>query len=148
MSTKEGHPTRDELLAMAYVDDELERDARAEFQARLARDPRIARLVVEYQGIELVARQAAPPEPMDHEWRRLAEDGVQRTGLHLGWGLVVACSVGVSGWVTWLVLSSELGLFEKALIAGLLIGFVLLFLCTLRARLRTLPYDPYTKVER
>lgn len=148
MTTRDAHPTRDELLAMAYVDGELERGAQAEFHARVAREPALARLVVEYQRIELAARQAAPPEPMDHEWRRLSEDGVQQAGLGAGWFLLAAGGIGLAGWVSFEVLRSDLPALVKLLLAALALGFTILFLLTLRGRLRTLPYDPYTKVER
>ena len=36
----------------------------------------------------------------------------------------------------------------KALVAALIAGFLVLFLTTVRARMRTLPYDPYRSIER
>ena len=42
MSAADRHPSRDELLAMAYVDDELDPAERARFEARLADEPRLA----------------------------------------------------------------------------------------------------------
>jgi len=149
MTTEKGHPTRDELLAMAYVDGELTDEARAELEARLPAEPELGRQIAAYQKLELLGRAQAPPEPMDHEWRRLERDGVQRAGLGLGWSLVLACGLGLLGWAAWAVASDpELELVPKLLIGGAMLGAASLFLATLRARLRTLSYDPYTEVER
>jgi hypothetical protein len=41
-----------------------------------------------------------------------------------------------------------MGLLPKLLCGGLMLGGGVLFAATLRARLRTLPYDPYTEVQR
>lgn len=148
MQTDKGHPSRDELLAMAFADDELAPEPRAEFAARLVREPELARLVVQYQRLELISRQAAPPEPMDHEWRRLAEDGVQRAGMGLGWALLFTGGVGLVGYVAYEIHASSMDVAAKLILSALLLAVLVLFLMTLRARLRTLPFDPYTEVQR
>ncbi len=149
MSTASQHPTRDELLAMAYVDDELAPEARAEFEARLAREPELALAVARYQRLEVVARSIAPAEPADHEWERLRRDPVQRAGLGLGWTLFVLGSLIVAGWVfVELWRAEDLGWPFKLAIALAAAGALLLLGLTVRARLRTLPYDPYTEVKR
>ena len=43
---------------------------------------------------------------------------------------------------------SDMPAIPKILLAGLCGGALVLFLVTLRGRLRTLPYDPYTEIER
>ena len=67
-------PTRDELLAMAFFDGELAPEARAEFEARLADDADLRRQVAELKELDVLARNAAPREPMDHEWAALERD--------------------------------------------------------------------------
>lgn len=148
MSTAKGHPSRDELLAMAYADGELDPAARAELDLRIAREPELARTIVQYQRLEIVARHVAPAEPADHEWRRLAEDGLQRAGAGLGWALAFVGGLVLAGYAAYEIYDSELSAVAKAAVCTFLFGLVLLFLTTLRARLRTLPYDPYTEVER
>jgi len=149
MHSEETPPTRDELLAMAYVDGELEESARVEFVGRMAREPALAREVAELQGLELIARRMAPPEPADTEWARIESELVHRGGTWLGFALLL---VGVLGPLIWGVVgiarSDELGLAAKLLLASGLAGIALLFLLVLRARLRTLPFDPYTKIQR
>ena len=44
MDTGRDHPQRDELLCMAYVDDELAPDARKELERRMAGEPALAAL--------------------------------------------------------------------------------------------------------
>ncbi len=149
MTSGEGRaPTRDELLAMAYVDGELPDDARAEFERRLAAEPGLRREVVELQRLELLARSAAPREPMDHEWARLSREPLQRGALALGWILFLSAILGLGTWGLVLLVLSGAPLALKLLLGALVAGGALLFLATLRARLRTLPCDPYTEIER
>lgn len=144
----EREPTRDELLAMAYVDGELEDDAARELEARLETSPELRREVSELQRLAVLARQVAPPEPQDYEWQRLAQDPVQRSGVGLGWALLFIGVVGHLGWFLWALFSSDAELPLKLLTGTLAIGALLLFGTTLRQRLRTLPHDPYRDVQR
>lgn len=146
MSARE--PTRDELLAMAYVDGELTPAGRAEFEGRMAASPALRREVGALKELELLARAAAPKEPMDHEWEALAKDPVQRGTLGLGWILLVIGFLGASTLGLWQLCVSDAPLALKLLCAALLLGGALLLGATLRARLRTLPLDPYRKVQR
>ena len=141
-------PSRDELLAMAYVDGELAEDARIEFESRMAAEPSLRREVAELRQLAVVARQNAPPEPMDFEWERLEKEWVHTGGRSTGLLLVAVGVFGLAGWGVWSLLTSDLSLVPRGLFAALLLGGVLLFAVTLRARLRTLPYDPYTQVKR
>ena len=142
-------PSQDELLAMAYADGELDEASRLAFEARLSTEPDLAREVAEYQSLAILARGAAPPEPMDYEWQRLAEDPIQRAGNGAGWALVVTGVLGLSGWATVAILRSEqLETLPKMLVLGLMGGMVALFLTTAHARIRTLPFDRYKGVER
>ena len=59
------HPSRDELLAMAYVDDQLDPAAKAEFEGRLSREEALREEVTSLRRLDLIARTAAPPENID-----------------------------------------------------------------------------------
>jgi len=144
----EREPTRDELLAMAYVDGELDAGGRAEVERRMASEPGLRREVAALRELELMARAAAPKEPMDHEWDALRRDPLQQGALGLGWALVLAGVLGLSTLGVWLLYRSDAPLAVKLLLDALLLGGVLLFGATLRARLRTLHLDPYRKVQR
>ncbi len=149
MNAIDREPSHDELLAQAYVDHELpESDAQA-FEARLANEPALAREVAELQGLNLIAKRAAPPEPMDYEWKRLEADPLHTGARSLGLGLV---GFGAAGLfliaVIGVVTTGDLELFPKLLLLAFLLGLAALFFTVLRGRLKTLPYDPYTKVQR
>ena len=144
----EREPTRDELLAMAYVDGELTTEGRTEFEGRLAASAELRREVTALQSLELLARAAAPKEPMDHEWDALARDPLQRGTRGLGWILLALGFLGGSAFGLWQLFASDAPLALKLLFSALLLGGALLFGATLRARLRTLPLDPYRKVQR
>jgi len=149
MTAQDRHPTPDELAAMAFVDGELDPQERGSFEARLAEQPRLAREVAELQRLAVLARSVAPLEPKDHEWQRLSADPVHRAGMGLGGGLLVfgaLAALGLGGYA--LASSPSIPLGVRLSLLGLGLGALCLFLTTLRARLRTLPYDPYTKVQR
>lgn len=148
MDTPKGHPTRDELLAMAYADGELTEEAAAAFRERLAKEPALSRAVAEHQRLAVVARRIAPPEPMDHEWSRIESESTSRAWAGLAWALTFVGGLGVGGWACMELYRSDMAALPKGLCFAVVAGLVLLFLLTLRNRLRTLPYDPYTEVER
>ena len=142
-------PTPDQLRAMAYTDGELPPEDRAAFEARLAAEPTLAREVTQYQRLALVTRSAAPPEPMDHEWRRLEADPLQRAGTKGGMLLFFGGAIGLAVWLLLTFLTDDsVSPIARALIAALAGGLTALFLTVLRGRLRTLPYDAYTDVKR
>jgi hypothetical protein len=144
----EREPTRDELDAMAYVDGELAPDARRVFEARLALEPALAREVAELRELELVARQVAPPEPADHEWARIERSALTRTLHPFAWILIGCAALGLVAWTLWIECTCELDLVPKLCVLALTLGLLLLGGLSVRNRLRTLPYDPYTKLKR
>ena len=148
MSVPVQEPTREQLLAMAYVDGELDPQARQDFEAELAvrRDLQVE--VVQLQRLGLLARSMAPPEPIDHEWKRLERDPLQRASIGLGFTALGVGALGLAGYGAYEVAVSDMPIAMKALLGTLCAGVVVLFLVTLRWRLRCLPYDPYTEIER
>jgi hypothetical protein len=144
----EREPTSDELLAMAYVDGELDAPARVAFEERLVREPRLAKEVTELRSLELLARHAAGPEPQDHEWNRITRSGAQRVLAPLAWTLIVLGALGLAGWCLWTELTCGLALVPKVGVLALTLGLFLLLALNVRNRLRTLPFDPYTQVKR
>src|SRR5262245_41563902 len=133
---------------MAYADGELEPSQRSAFELRLAAEPALRREVARFQRLALLARQTSPPEPADHEWAALERELVHRGGRRLGLLLVAVGSAGLGAWGCAALCACGLGLWPKILSIALLAGLLLLFLVALRARLRTLPYDPYSQVKR
>ncbi len=148
MTRDDAHPTRDELLVMAYVDDELADEQRNVFQTRLADEPELARQVAVYRKLEVLARQMAPLEPRDHEWQRLREEPEQRHGRPVAWTLVLAGALGLVLWIAIFVLGSDLDPWAKVCLCALGLGVTLLVFLRWRRRLRLAPFDPYTEVRR
>ena len=145
---EEPAPTRDELLAMAYADGELAPDERRAFEARLAAEPALAREVAELRSLELLARRAAGPEPIDIEWRRIEASPLTRASRALAWSAIGLGALALAGWAALAVARSELDPAAKLGLLALAVGFAVLLLLALRARLRTRRYDPYREVRR
>jgi len=141
-------PTREQLQAMAYVDGELGPADRATFESLLATRPDLQLEVTQMRKLGLLARAMAAPEPIDHEWKRLELDPLQRASTSLGFAALGFGTAGLAGWVGFELWTSEMQLLPKLLLGLVCAGALLLFLVTLRGRLRTLPYDPYTEIER
>ncbi|MBL8862257.1 MAG: hypothetical protein JNK02_09620 [Planctomycetes bacterium] len=141
-------PTADELLAMAYADGELAPTARAEFEARLAREAPLRVLVAEQQRIAVIAREAAPAEPLELAELRVARAASQ-VGLWLaGLGLLVLALLWV---LAWLVLAGVEGAPRPPLVVAAIagpLGFGLLVARALLARRATLHLDPYRDLRR
>jgi len=85
---------------------------------------------------------------MDHEWEALARDPAQRGTLGLGWILFGLGVFGTCGYGLFELYACGAPTLLKLLAFALFFGFSLLLGATLRARLRTLPLDPYRKVKR
>ena len=76
-----------------------------------------------------------------------ADDGVRALGL--GWFALVVGFLGFYAWAFYeMIRDPELETLPKVLILGGIGGFMLLFLAVLRNRMRELPHDPYTKIQR
>lgn len=141
-------PTPEQLQAMAYVDGELSPEQRRSFERLLEQRDDLRREVVSQQRLALLARSLAAPEPIDYEWRALARDPVQRGSTVLAFTALAVAALGLAGFAGYAIYASDMPTAVKWLVGLGAGGALLLFLITLRARLRTLPYDPYTEIER
>jgi anti-sigma factor RsiW len=145
---EEKAPTADELLAMAYVDGELDAVARAAFEVRLAREPHLLREVAAQQRLDVLARSVAPLEPEDHEWSRMARSKGRRFGFLLAWAMITVGVLGVTGMCEVELMESDAPVSLKVFITLIVAGGVLLFALVARGRLRTRSFDPYVEVRR
>jgi anti-sigma factor RsiW len=141
-------PTPAELLAMAYVDGELAPAERAAFEARLEREPALVREVAAQQRLAVLARAAAPREPIDREWAAIERSMITRAGVPLSWALLALGVAGLASWCAFEVACCPIGWIPKVLTGAIASGFLLLFLLALRTRLRTKAFDPYDDVRR
>ena len=139
---------RDQMLAMAYVDGELQVDERRRFESRLALEPALEKEVEELRELALLARRSIPPEPEDREWQRLGRDPLHRRGLRLGlWFCIVAVAGFAAALGVTVLGSQEHWIMQLFLLMGAT-GVCMITLLTLRERLAVLPHDPYRKVQR
>jgi anti-sigma factor RsiW len=148
MSAREREPTADELLAMAYADGELAPEARAQFEARLAREPALRGEVASQHALALLARASAPPEPLELERLRVEREPLQRGLLAAAWALLVlgAAALVLAGEIA--LWTSRSGLGVKFGVTALLTGLALLALRAARLRARTRHLDPYRDLKR
>jgi hypothetical protein len=104
--------------------------------------------VVAQRRLALLARESAPPEPMDHEWARIARSPMQKLMTWLAWLLILVGGTGLVAFGEIELLKSSADSSLKVLVSMLVVGMVLLFSLTLQRRLRTKSLDPYTEVKR
>jgi anti-sigma factor RsiW len=133
---------------MAFVDDQLDHEARAAFQERLPHEPELVREVVALQRLALMAQEAAPPEPIDLAWQHIDHEPSQRAVLGMGWLLVFAGALGMLAILIVDLAYAELPLWQKASLGAVFGGLSLVFLAILRRRIQSRPFDPYTAVKR
>jgi hypothetical protein len=142
------HPSRDELLAMAYVDDQLDPAAKAEFEGGLSREEALREEVTALRRLDLIARTAAPPENIDIAWKEVDESPSQTSLIGLGWVATVLGAIGMAAIGIQLITQARIPLWERASIVFLVSGLTVLFLAIARRRWRTRHMDPYTSVKR
>lgn len=142
-------PTEDELLAMAYADGELEPEARRQAAKRIAEDDAFALRVAHYQRLDVTTRTAISHEPQDTARAELSREPLQRATISLGWMSATVGFIAFYAWVFYEILQNEeMSGAPKVFLLCAAGGLFLLFLSVLRGRLRELPYDPYTDIER
>lgn len=141
-------PTTDELLAMAYADGELSAGARREFETRLAHEAPLRALVADQRRIAVLAREAAPPEPL--ELAALSFEKRVASALYLLGGRAFLL-LGALWLLTWIALASVEGAWRPPLAGAALLAAAGVGLLLLRARATrraTLHLDPYRDVRR
>ncbi len=141
-------PTTDELLAMAYADGELSPEAVRVFEARLAHEARLRVLVADQQRIAILAREAAPSEPLE-----LATLIVERGTPHLFLASFGRALLGLAiAWVAvWMCLACFDGTWRPPIAGAALAATLGLGFLALRAwlvRRATHHLDPYRDVRR
>ena len=135
-------------LLMAYVDDEMGPEQRADFQQRLADEPELAAEAAEFHELMDMHRTMAVIEPTEHEMRRFWSRFYNRAEWRLGWvllivGLVVLLAEGI-----YLLVTSSVGWHLKGAALSTLLGGAVLLWNTVRLKIRTNRFDRYRGVMR
>lgn len=138
-----------QLMLMAYVDDELPPEQRQAFESELAANPALAAEVVHHQNLMAMAQSMAHLEPSDHESRRFWARFYNRTEWRLGWCLLLVGVVVLLGELLYLLWVSEwFPITAKIALLLIVVGGGILLWNTIRLRMRTSQFDRYRGVMR
>lgn len=149
MSDSDSPLTQHQMQLMAYIDDEMSAQERAEFEKQLALDANLAAEVADFRRLEDITKALQVAEPSDHEIRRFWETFYNRSEWRLGWVLLVAGLAVLSGWGLFELLGNPgLPAIAKVAIVAALFGSSILFWNVLRIKLRTHRLDRYRGVIR
>lgn len=141
--------TEQQRQLMAYVDDELDNEARASFERTMAQSPELAVEATKLKNMMDVSRSMALIEPSEQEVRRFWARFYNRTEWRLGWVLLGAGLVALVIEGLYLALTSGLlSWTQKTAVISAVIGGALLLWNTIRLKLRTSHFDRYRGVMR
>ncbi len=148
LPSKDAPLTEEQARSMAYIDDELDGEERAEFERLLAEDPELASEVTAHQSLLHLTSSMALLEPGDHEIRRFWSQFYNRSEWRIGWFLLVLGVVTLVSFGIFELLISEIHLIIKAAVLSALAGGCLVLWSAVRLKLRTARFDRYRGVMR
>ncbi len=138
-----------EILMMGYLDGELTEPDHEVFRAHLESCAQCSRELVHYRRLTDIASSVKLREPQDHELDRFWQVLYNRMERRSSWLFLVAGVVLVTSFIVAEVARTHLlAWWLKLGIGAIALGFLLLFINVLRARLKTMPYDRYREVQR
>ena len=141
-------PAFDESLLSGYVDGELTQADSQRVRLHLEECPTCRALVGDLQQIREAAMTTHFPVPSEDEWREAPRSPESLWIRRLGWVLVAAWMLGAGWLVVHGLIEGSAAWYEKALVAILVSGGILLLLSVLLDRLRALKTDRYGRVEK
>lgn len=149
MSDSDAPLTQPQMQLMAYIDDEMTAQERADFEKQLSEDTALAAEVAEFRSIEDITKALQVAEPTDHEMRRFWESFYNRSEWQLGWVLFIGGMVILTGWGLIVLLQHPvIPTVVKAGCVTALTGGSILFWNVLRMKIRTHRFDRYRGVMR
>ena len=141
-------PTFDESMLSGYVDAELTQADNQRVQVHLEECPTCRALVKDLQQIREAAMTTPFPVPSDDEWKEAPRSPGSLWIRRLGWVLVLGWMLGALGLAVLGFIQGSAAWYEKALIAALVGGGLLLFVSVLIDRLKALKSDRYGRVQK
>jgi len=147
MAQTQPSPINEELLS-GYLDNALPQAEAQRVRIMLEDD---AHLRAVYDDLKLLRETAATTQfvtPPDEAWPEWPKTRTSRFSRSIGWTIMIAWLIVVSGFALWRFLSSTGDPLEIFLVLGLPGAFVLLFLSVLIDRIRDLKTDRYRGIQR
>lgn len=138
----------DEALLSGYLDGTLSQAESQRVRLLIEDDAEYRALYEDLQAMRAAAATTRFVEPEDDAWPEWPRTKGSWFSRSLGWVVIVAWLVVVSGYALWHFLAETGDPFEIFLVLGLPGGFVLLFISVLIDRLRELRTDRYRGVHR
>lgn len=136
----------DESLLSGYLDRMLTQGDRQRVETHVADCPSCREVLHELREIRGAALDTELPIPRDEQWRELPRTRRSALFRTLGWVLVLAWLLGVTGWGLWELVRSSEPVWEKVLVLGGIGGGGILLVSVLLDRLHDLRTDPYRGV--
>lgn len=133
---------------MADLDGELGADEHRELEALVARDPALAGELARLRRVKEVTVTMALRKPSDELWDGYFHSTYRRAERRLGWLLVAAGTLVLTGWGLWHIVESlwadsQTPVAIRAAVVAVLLGAIVLLFSVLREKLFTRRHDPY-----
>ncbi|MEM1202365.1 MAG: hypothetical protein AAGN66_03980 [Acidobacteriota bacterium] len=138
----------DEDLLSGYLDGSLSHRETQRVRIQLEEDPESRRQLAEMSLLRDLALATRFSPPRDDDWPELPQTRISLISRSLGWLLLSAWGLVVSGLALWRFLAEAGDPLEVFLVLGLPGGFVLLFASVLVDRIRSLKHDRYRGIQR
>ena len=131
---------------MRYLDGEMPDQERRALEAEVERSTELRRDLAIYRGMQRDFAQLSfsPPLPGHSVWDQVS----RRIARPIGWILLVGGLLAWTGYVAWVFAVSSVNPLQKAAIAAVVIGFLILLTTVVRDRYREWLTDPYRDVHR
>ena len=131
---------------MRYLDDELDPDDRARVETAIETSTELAREFAIFRAIQndVADLSFSPQRHGDSVW-----DSVNRKLTQpIGWILFTAGILIFSIYTAYVFTTSDVNVWEKVGVGGVVIGFLMLLASTVYERMREYKTDPYRHIER
>jgi hypothetical protein len=138
----------DETLITGYLDRELTQAEEQKARIHLEDCLHCGAVFRDLSRLRETTMETRFVEPTDEQWREHPRGGVSFLARGLGWLLGIVWFLAITGYGVYELWQGSENLWERLLVFGGLIAFVLLLLSVLLDRLHSLKTDRYREVQR
>ncbi len=141
------------LKSMAYIDDEMTRGEKSEFEKHVAECARCAAELEKLRRVKKMTGRIRMADLEDQEWDRYWGGIYNRVERFLGWillsvGAIITISWGMFHALRELLADPTVPLVVRFAIFGVVVGLAILFVSVARQRYFAWKSDPYREVKR